>query len=167
LRAHLAQVRLYDITVQPYERVVSLWWQRPGESVPALCLIHALQGQQANIMLVDTHGVILEALKHVPAESPARRPILPGQPYQPLSLPPQRFLVSDLTIDALQQLQAQGLFDATHLQRLVVGLAPMCAMELVHRSQGNPRVCWELLQGLRQQYEQGTLTLLQLCMNHV
>jgi predicted ribosome quality control (RQC) complex YloA/Tae2 family protein len=122
-------------------------------------LIHALQGQQANIMLVDTHGVILEALKHVPAESPARRPILPGQPYQPLSLPPQRFLVSDLTIDALQQLQAQGLFDATHLQRLVVGLAPMCAMELVHRSQGNPRVCWELLQGLRQQYEQGTLTL--------
>jgi predicted ribosome quality control (RQC) complex YloA/Tae2 family protein len=159
LRAHLAQVRLYDITVQPYERVVSLWWQRPGESVPALCLIHALQGQQANIMLVDTHGVILEALKHVPAESPARRPILPGQPYQPLSLPPQRFLVSDLTIDALQQLQAQGLFDATHLQRLVVGLAPMCAMELVHRSQGNPRVCWELLQGLRQQYEQGTLTL--------
>jgi predicted ribosome quality control (RQC) complex YloA/Tae2 family protein len=159
LRAHLAQVRLCDITVQPYERVVSLWWQRPGESVPALCLIHALQGQQANIMLVDTHGVILEALKHVPAESPARRPILPGQPYQPLSLPPQRFLVSDLTIDALQQLQAQGLFDATHLQRLVVGLAPMCAMELVHRSQGNPRVCWELLQGLRQQYEQGTLTL--------
>jgi predicted ribosome quality control (RQC) complex YloA/Tae2 family protein len=159
LRAHLTQVRLCDITVQPYERVVSLWWQRPGESVPALCLLHTLQGQQANVMLVDTHGVILDALKHVPAENPARRPLLPGQPYQPLPLPPQRFLVSDLPIDALQQLQAQGLFDATHLQRLVVGLAPVCAMELVHRSQGNPQACWELLQGLRQQYEQGTLTL--------
>jgi predicted ribosome quality control (RQC) complex YloA/Tae2 family protein len=159
LRAHLSRVRLCDMTVQPYERVVSLWWERPGASVPALCLIHVLQGQQANVMLVDTHGVILDALKHVPAESPSRRPILPGQPYQPLPLSPQRCLVSELTIDALQQLQAQGLFDATHLQRLVVGLAPVCAMELVSRSQGNPQVCWELLQGLRQQYEQGTLTL--------
>ncbi len=159
LRAHLTQVRLCDITVQPYERAVSLWWQRPGEAVPALCLMHTLQGQQANIMLLDTHGVILDALKHVPAEGPARRPVLPGQPYQPLPPPPQRFLVPELPIDALHQLQAQGLFDATHLQRLVVGLAPVCAMELVHRSQGNPQVCWELLQGLRQQYEQGTLTL--------
>ena len=159
LRAHLTQVRLCDITVQPYERVVSLWWQRPGEAAPALRLMHTLQGQQANVMLVDTHGVILDALKHVPAESPSRRPILPGQPYQPLPLPPQRCLVSDLTIDALQQLQAQGLFDAMHLQRLVVGLAPVCAMELVHRSQGDAQVCWELLQGLRQQYEQDTLTL--------
>jgi predicted ribosome quality control (RQC) complex YloA/Tae2 family protein len=59
----------------------------------------------------------------------------------------------------LQQLQVQGIFDATHLQRLVVGLSPMCAMELVYRSKGETQVCWELLQELRQQYEQGTLTL--------
>jgi predicted ribosome quality control (RQC) complex YloA/Tae2 family protein len=166
LRAHLTQARLCDITVQPYERVVSLWWQRAGESAPALCLLHTLQGQQANVMLLDTHGVILDALKHVPAESPSRRPLLPGQPYQPLPLPPQRCLVSELTIDALQQLQAQGLFDAMHLQRLVVGLAPVCAMELVHRSQGDAQVCWELLQGLRQHYEQDTLTL-SLCTTRV
>ena len=159
LRAHLTQVQLCDMTVQPYERVVSFWWKRPGEAVPGLCLIHTLQGQQANVMLVDTHGVILDALQHVPAEGPSRRPVLPGQPYQPLPRPPQRYLVSELSIDALQQLQAQGLFDAPHLQRLVVGLAPVCARELMHRSQGDPQVCWELLQGLRQQYEQGTLTL--------
>jgi predicted ribosome quality control (RQC) complex YloA/Tae2 family protein len=59
----------------------------------------------------------------------------------------------------LQQLQGQGIFDALHLQQLVVGLSPVCAMELVHRSQGEPQVCWELLQELRQHYEQGTLTL--------
>src|SRR6266849_9871286 len=49
LRAHLTQVRLCDITVQPYERVVSFGWERPGEPVPALRLLHTLQGQQANI----------------------------------------------------------------------------------------------------------------------
>jgi predicted ribosome quality control (RQC) complex YloA/Tae2 family protein len=145
--------------VQPYERVVSFYWERPGEPGPALRLLHTLQGQQANIILLDTHGIILDALKHVPAQSTSRRSILPGQLYQPLSLPPQRCLVSDLTVEALQQLQAQGIFDAAHLQRLVVGLSPVCAMELVHRSQGEPQVCWELLQELRQHYEQGTLTL--------
>jgi predicted ribosome quality control (RQC) complex YloA/Tae2 family protein len=159
LRAHLTQVRLCDITVQPYERVVSFGWERPGEPVPALRLLHTLQGQQANIILLDTHGIILDALKYVPVQSPSRPSILPGQLYQPLPLPPQRCLVSDLTVEALQQLQAQGIFDATHLQRLVVGLAPVCAMELVHRSQGEPQVGWELLQELRQHYEQGTLTL--------
>src|SRR5205823_2036118 len=82
LRAHLTQVRLCDITVQPYDRVV-----------------------------------------------------------------------------ALEQLQQQGAFDAVHVQRLVVGLAPVLATELVHRSQGEPQRCWELLQELRQHYEQGTLAL--------
>src|SRR5438132_4720997 len=67
LRAHLTQVRLSDITVQPYERVVSFCWEQPGESVPVLRLLHTLQGQQANIMLLDTHGIILDALKHIPA----------------------------------------------------------------------------------------------------
>ena len=53
LRAHLTQVRLCDITVQPYDRVVSLCWERPGEPAPVLRLIHELQGQQANIILVE------------------------------------------------------------------------------------------------------------------
>jgi predicted ribosome quality control (RQC) complex YloA/Tae2 family protein len=159
LRAHLARLRLCDIAVQPYERVVSFSWERPGEPVPALRLLHTLQGQQANILLLDTHGVILDALKYVPAQSASRRSILPGQLYEPLPLPPQRCLVSELTVEALQQLQVQGIFDATHLQRLVVGLSPVCVMELVYRSAGDPQVCWELLQELRQQYEQGTLTL--------
>ena len=43
LRAHLTQVRLCDITVQPYERVVSFCWERPGEPVPALRLLHTLR----------------------------------------------------------------------------------------------------------------------------
>jgi predicted ribosome quality control (RQC) complex YloA/Tae2 family protein len=159
LRAQLTQVRLWDITMRPYDRVVSLCWERSGEPAPALRLIHELQGQQTNIILVDAHGVILGALKHVSAEKTPHRPVLPGQPYQPLPLPPQRWLISDLPIEAVHQLQVQGTFDASHLQRLVVGLSPVLATELVYRSQGEPQMCWELLQGLRQQYEQGTLTL--------
>ena len=134
LRAQLTQVRLCDITVQPYDRVVSFCWERPGESALALRLIHELQGQQANIILVDAHGIILEALKHVSVERMPHRPVLPGQPYQPRPLPPQRWLVSNLTIEALQQLQAQDTFDSSHLHRLIVGLSPILATELVYRS---------------------------------
>lgn len=159
LRAHLTQVRLCDITVQPYDRVVSLCWERPGEPAPALRLIHELREQHANVLLVDAHDVILDALKHVPEERAPRGPILPGQPYQPVPLPPQRRLISALTIEELERLQQQDAFDALHLQRLVVGLSPLLATELVYRSQGKPQVCWELLQELRQHYEQGTLGL--------
>jgi predicted ribosome quality control (RQC) complex YloA/Tae2 family protein len=159
LRAHLTRVRLCDITLQPYDRVVSLCWERPGEPGPVLRLIHELREQQANVILVDGQDVILDALKHVPVAGAQRRPVLPGQPYQPVPLPPQRCLLSDLTAEAVAHLQQQGAFDAQHLQRLVVGLSPVLATELVHRSQGNPQACWELLQGLRQHYEQGTLAL--------
>jgi len=159
LRAHLTQVRLCDITVRPYDRVVAFCWAYPGASMPVLRLLHELQGQQANILLLDAHNVILGALKQVPAEGTRRGPVLPGQPYHPVPLPPHRCLVSDLTVAAVEQLLLQGTFDAVHLQRLVVGLSPVLATELVYRSQGEPYRCWELLQELRQHYEQGGLVL--------
>src|SRR5499426_2238082 len=112
LRAHLTQVRLCEITVQPYDRVVSLGWTRPGASVPVLRLVHELQGGQANIFLLDAHDVILGALKHVPAEDTRRAPVLPGQPYHPVPLPPHRCRISDLTVAAFEPLQQEGTFDA-------------------------------------------------------
>ena len=108
LRARLAQVRLHRLTVQPYDRVVSLTWERPGEAAPVLTLVHELQGTQSNLILVDAMGVILDALKQVPAEAPSRRPLVPGYPYQAPPLPPHRVLVSALTVEHLQHLQQQG-----------------------------------------------------------
>lgn len=159
LRAHLSQVRLYDITVRPYDRVVSLSWERPDAAGPVLTLIHELYGQHSNMMLVDAAGLVLAVLKPGSATATPQRLIAPGQPYQPLPLPAQRWLVPDLTVAALAGLQEHGLFDAKGLQRLVVGLSATLAAELMQRSQGQPQRCWEMLQELRQQYDQGTLTL--------
>jgi predicted ribosome quality control (RQC) complex YloA/Tae2 family protein len=159
LRAHLRQVRLQSITVQPYDRLVTLAWERAGEPRPVFRLIHELQGSHANVVLVDAAGVIVEALKYVPAEAPYSRPVLPGLPYQPPPLPPQRLLASAVTREHLQQLRREGRWDARHLQRLIVGLGAALATELIHRSQGDPDACWELLDTLRQQYDQGTLSL--------
>jgi predicted ribosome quality control (RQC) complex YloA/Tae2 family protein len=138
---------------------VHLTWERPGEPAPALTLIHELTGAHANIVLVDAAGVILDALKHVAPDTRHRRALFPGQPYAPLPPPPPRLLLSALTYEHLLQLHRQGMWTSPHLQRLIIGLSPELVTEILHRSQGIPQRCWEVLQQLRQHYEQNTLSL--------
>ena len=159
LRARLRRARLQSVAVQPYERMVTFAWQQAGESAPSLRLIHELQGSQANLLLVDAEGMIVDALKHVPASSSQNRPLLPGHPYAPRTVPPQRVLLSDLTVDHLDRLQAQEAWNAASLNRLVVGLSPQLAAELVHRYPNDTRACWEQLNTLRQDYDNQTLPL--------
>ena len=159
LRARLRPARLQSVAVQPYERVVTFAWQQADESVPSLRLIHELQGAQANILLVDAEGVIVDALKHVPAQAPLSRSVLPGTPYTPLPVPPQRVLLSDLAVEHLERLQAQDAWHAASLSRLVVGLSPLLAAELLHRYPDDPRACWEQLDALRRDYDNQTLPL--------
>ena len=159
LRARLRRARLQSVAVQPYERVVTLAWQQAGEAAPSLRLIHELQGSQANILLVDAEGVIIDALKHMPASTTQSRPALPGVPYAPRVVPPQRVLLSDLTVDHLELLQAREAWNAASLNRLVVGLSPLLATELVHRYPDDTRACWEQLDALRRDYDNQTLPL--------
>lgn len=157
LRAHLKQARLQSITVCPYDRVVRMVWTDSRRSSSAYTLVHELTGQRANILLVNAEGIILDALKYNDPDK--RRPIRPGQQYQPLSPPPQLMKVSDLTLEHLQALRQQGRFEVRQIQRLLIGAAPVLITELFHRSQGDPERFWKLLCQLRQQYDDNTLTL--------
>lgn len=158
LRARLRRARLQSVAVQPYERVVTFTWQQAGEA-PPLRLIHELQGAQANVLLVDAQGVIIDALKHVAALTPQSRPALPGAPYAPRAVPSQRVLLSDLTVDHLERLHEQDAWNAASLNRLVVGLSPRLAAELVYRHPHDAGACWEQLHGLRRDYDNQTLPL--------
>ena len=157
LRAHLHATRLQSITVHPYDRIVSLTWERRDQ--PPLILIHELLGPQSNVLITDANGLILEALKRVTPIAAHYRTILPGEPYQPPIQPTHRRLLSTLALADLEQLHQQGQFDALHLQRLVIGLSPILAAEIVHRSQNDFHASWALLQQLRQDYDRGTLVL--------
>lgn len=159
LRARLRGARLQSVAVHPYERVVTVAWQQVGEAVPHLRLIHELQGSQANVILVDAQGTIVDALKHQPASSEQNRSVLPGIPYASLAVPRHRVLLSALEVEHLVELQAQGEWTAAGLNRLVIGLSPLLAAELVHRSRNDAEVCWRQLDALRQQYDNGTLPL--------
>lgn len=157
LRARLRHLRLRTLTVLPYDRVVHLTWEGPDEDAAALTLIHELTGRQANIMLVNRPGTILDALKHVSPEMPNQRTLLPGASYRAPSCPASRVRVDALTPEHLLQLHRQGEFSAAHLQRLLIGVSPILVTELVRRSQDDPLVCWELVQQLRRQYDSASL----------
>lgn len=157
LRAQLQRTRLHQITVQPYERLVRLTWEY--QDAPPLTLIHELLGTQSNVILVDAHGRVREALKRVSPYAAHHRAILPGQPYQPPGMAPQRLRLSDLTYSHLETLHRQQALDVPHLQHLLIGVSAVMVTELVHRSQGAPRACWQLLCQLRQDYDNAALTL--------
>ena len=159
LRARLRGARLQSVAVQPYERVVTITWQQAGEDASSLRLIHELQGAQANVLLVDGQGVIVDALKHQPAATEQSRSILPGMPYAPRSVPSHRVLLSDLAVDHLIQLQEKNEWTAAGLNRLMVGLSPLLAAELLHRYPDDPEACWKQLNALRQDYDNATLPL--------
>jgi predicted ribosome quality control (RQC) complex YloA/Tae2 family protein len=148
-----------DITVQPYERIVSLTWERPGTSAPAFTLIHELLGPHANIMLVDAAGIIVDALKQVAPNASHRRAVFPGEPYVPPPLAPQRWQLAQLTLEQLQSLCTDGRLDGSQLQRRLLGVSPALVTTLLSHSQGDPQICWEVLQSLRQRYESQTLTV--------
>ena len=159
LRARLRRARLQSVVVQPYERVVTFTWQQADETAPSLRLIHELQGAQANVLLVDVAGTIIDALKHLPAPTEQSRSVLPGTPYAVRAVPSQRVLLSDLTVDHLDHLQAGNEWHAAGLNRLVVGLSPLLAAELVHRHPNDTGACWAELDALRRDYDNQTLPL--------
>ena len=159
LRAHLKQARIQRITVRPYDRVVRIVWDDQTDSTPRCTLVHELTGQWANIILIDADSMILDALKYVDPTTRHRRPIRPGERYQPLPQPSQRLLVSDVSLDILQELDQEGRFDVPELQRLLMGIAPVLVTELFHRSRGKPSCFWQRLCQLRRQYEDEKLTL--------
>ena len=159
LRARLRGARLQSVAVQPYDRVVTLSWQQVGEAEPSLRLIHELQGPQANVLLVDAKGIIVDALKHQPALTEQNRAVLPGTPYAPRAVPPHRVLLSALAVHHLVHLHEKNEWTAAGLNRLVVGLSPLVAAELVHLYPNDAEACWKQMDALRRDYENGTLPL--------
>lgn len=159
LRARLQRVRLHAIDVRPYERTAMLHWHSREADTPPLTLVHELHGPRANITLVNADGIIIDALKRHPETAAGHPPRLPGHPYVPPALPPQRVRLCELTLAHLQALQQQGCFDTPHLLRLVTGLNSLVTAELLHRSQGQAEACWHLIRDLQQRYEEQTLSL--------
>ncbi|MFZ5917884.1 MAG: Rqc2 family fibronectin-binding protein [Chloroflexota bacterium] len=138
LRKYVRGGRLIDIQQPAFERILRL---EVSHAEGRASLIVEIMGRYANIILIDSAGQVMDAVKRVGPKL-SRRTVLPGQPYTP---PPAR---SGLPPDALTGLRLQTLLaqaaevDAKIpawrvLVQGVQALSPLLAREAVYRATGN------------------------------
>jgi predicted ribosome quality control (RQC) complex YloA/Tae2 family protein len=136
-RKYLRGARLVAVAQPPFERVLRLQLQGDDDALSrSLVLIVEAMGRLGNVVLVDEQGLVMEALKRVPASINRVRQILPRRPYV---APPEQAKASPLEADA--EFWAPRLIDPKTPAAGVVtgalrGLSPLAARELVYRAAG-------------------------------
>jgi predicted ribosome quality control (RQC) complex YloA/Tae2 family protein len=110
---------------------------QPDLELTTVSLIIEVMGRYSNVILVDSSGTVLEAVKHVPAEVNRYRVTLPRHPYVPP--PPQTKAdprgVSSSTLQRLLSAAATEPVWQT-LMRAFRGISPLAAHEIVFRAAG-------------------------------
>ncbi len=148
LRARLS--RLLEIRQMPQERIVELLFR--GSAGEELRLIAEFIGRQANMLLVDGEGKIVDSLQRLPAGKEGGRELLPGRFYQLPEAPPGISLA-----DSLPQVPA-GCFEPqafrAWLLREVRPMSPLPARELAARVAAGAAP-EEALAEFRQQWQKG------------
>ena len=135
LAKYVMGARLESISQPPLERV--LWLQFNGEHGPVQ-LIAEIMGRYSNVVLVDTAGIVMDAMKRIPPSINRFRSTLPQQPYV---LPPSQHKQNPLRLTPEALSAALGHASGEPLwKRLVesfVGISPLLARGIVFRASGN------------------------------
>lgn len=136
LRKYLVGGRIREFKQPPLERVLEIYFD-PPEAMQPVKLVAEIMGRRSNLILVDQKDVILGALKTASWEQNPKRAIQPGEPYRPA--PPQHKLNPlSLQPEELQQelrsVLNQNSKPGPALVQAIVGLSPLAARELLHRS---------------------------------
>ncbi len=89
IRKHLRDARIRTVRQPRLERVFELDCEQrdaSGQHYRVVLIVEAM-GRRSNLVLLDEHGVILDAARRSPPSRNSRRPVLPHLPYVPP--PPQ------------------------------------------------------------------------------
>ncbi|NLV73531.1 MAG: fibronectin/fibrinogen-binding protein [Chloroflexi bacterium] len=126
--------RVTGIRQIPNERIVHLSLLSPQGAVTLIC---ELMGRYSNIILVDEHGTVMDAIKRIPPSLNRYRVTLPHQPYVPplsqAKLEPQ--LLSADALAPLSERRGTPLWRA--LVDAVTATSPLLAREAVFRAVGS------------------------------
>lgn len=143
LRKHLEAGRIVFVRQQGWDRTIEIGIEHFSElgDLVKYVLIAELMGRHANVMLCSTDEAhrpqrVVAAAVHVTDEMSRVRQIYPGAAYSPP--PPQnKYAFSELPVDRLQGLDAQqatARSNQMELVRLVAGVGPITACEILHRA---------------------------------
>ncbi len=139
LRRHLIPGRVLRVEQPPFERVARLVVEGRGDDGGRTEreLVVEATGRHSNVILVDrASGLVLDAMKRVPAEANRFREVLPGRPYVPP--PDQRKLdpgrVDFETFDRTLRHSPADAPISRLLSERWMGIGPFAARELLARA---------------------------------
>ena len=136
LRKHIANGRIIDIWQPKLERIIHFTIEHLDE-MGDLCrkdLIVEIMGKHSNIIFCNEESMIIDSIKHVPAQMSSVREVLPGRTYfipdtmekhDPLSISGQDFIE---TIDSKPLPLAKAIYTS------FTGVSPVVAEEICYLS---------------------------------
>lgn len=142
LRKRLTGGRLIGIRQPGLERALYFDFDCVNDlgDIVRLTLAVEIMGRHSNIILIDTDGIILDAIKRVDMEMSSVRPVLPGLPYAPppaengrfdlTACTPEEFAVHLDEADVRQRHEplSRALLSIAH------GLSPLICREIAHQA---------------------------------
>jgi predicted ribosome quality control (RQC) complex YloA/Tae2 family protein len=130
------------VQVVARERILHLEFDQHAQGISTLVV--ELMGNRANLILLDAGGIILDAMRRVPASVSRARAIVPRGNYFP---PPPQAKADPLN---LTPAQLQAMFEraegdtlAERLVASVAGTSPLLAREIAFRVTGTDQAAYE------------------------
>lgn len=136
LRKYLVGGRAVSFSNPPLERILEIDFE-PPEGLEPVKLVAEIMSRRSNLILVDSRGRILGAVKTASREKNPKRVILPGEPY---AAPPAQPKLNPLEMEpaqfsgAIRELLAGGADPDEALLSTVGGLSPLMVKELLYRA---------------------------------
>lgn len=100
---------------------------------PSLCI--EVMARHSNIILMDEHGVVMDAVKRIDATKSSVREVLPGVPYEPPPAQEKVNLLQEDAKDAYERILMEGNARlSAALLRSLQGVSPIVCRELAFRA---------------------------------
>jgi len=139
LRKHVSSGRILSVRQPDFERIVEFQIEALDEmgDKSIKTLIIEIMGKHSNIMLVDTAGKVLDAIKHISPAVSSVRTILPGVTYQ---RPPGD---KESPLEAASKAFSKNIYlEDSSIQQAIFkhynGISPILANEICARAQISP-----------------------------
>ncbi len=137
MRKYLVGGRAVSFSNPHLERILEIKFD-PPEGLQPVKLIAEIMSRRSNLVLVDDKGIILGAAKTVSGMKNPKRVIMPGEKYEQ---PPAQDKLDPMEMKleqfakTLHDCLAGGLTPETALLRVVNGISPLTARELLFRAE--------------------------------
>ncbi len=140
MRKHVQGGHLLDITFNDYERIITLNIESVNEmgDLSVKSLVIEIMGKHSNIILLNSDGKIIDAVKHVDSDISSVREIMPARPY---SLPPAQEKISPekVNVDTFFDNITQAKNIETLLLSSIKGFSPYICREICSMADVSPK----------------------------